>query len=232
MIEEAIQVLAQRGRDHRRSRGNPEHHRRDSRQQLPGVWDVCRARQPQGPRRGVLDDVQVRHEARFQCLSGIGERPFQDADPVAAVQPGESAEQHAIRYEQENLDISDEMDVNADRARWQTDRKRTCSLGDARHRRSDHGAPVSTRCCSPAEQQRGDRGESRAPDHDRAVRDAPEQPGEPTRRLQSETRPVRGHLQRDCVLGAAADRDRVRLRAGDQAPGAAAIGAVTQRCGR
>ena len=31
---------------------------------------------------------------------------------------------NAIRYEQENLDISDEMDVNADRARWQTDRNR------------------------------------------------------------------------------------------------------------
>jgi amidase len=31
---------------------------------------------------------------------------------------------NAIRYEQENLDISDEMDVVADRARWQADRNR------------------------------------------------------------------------------------------------------------
>jgi amidase len=31
---------------------------------------------------------------------------------------------NAIRYEQENLDISDEMDIVADRARWQTDRNR------------------------------------------------------------------------------------------------------------
>jgi amidase len=31
---------------------------------------------------------------------------------------------NAIRYEQENLDISDEMDIAADRARWQTDRNR------------------------------------------------------------------------------------------------------------
>ena len=31
---------------------------------------------------------------------------------------------NAMRYEQENLDISDEMDIDADRARWQSDRNR------------------------------------------------------------------------------------------------------------
>jgi amidase len=35
---------------------------------------------------------------------------------------------NAIRYEQENLDISDEMDVAADRARWQADRNRDIFL--------------------------------------------------------------------------------------------------------
>lgn len=35
---------------------------------------------------------------------------------------------NAIRYEQENLDISDEMDIAADRARWQADRARDVFL--------------------------------------------------------------------------------------------------------
>ena len=36
---------------------------------------------------------------------------------------------NSIRYEQENLDISDEMDLVADRARWQADRNRDQFLG-------------------------------------------------------------------------------------------------------
>ena len=57
----------------------------------------------------------------------------------------------SLKYGQSNLDISDEMDVETDRARYEADRAKDIRLvGDARHRRSDEGASASTRCCFPA----------------------------------------------------------------------------------
>ena len=96
LMEEAIQILRNEGADDRRSRRHPEHTStaRPPTTSSPSA-DVRRPGQRQGPRRGVLDRVQVRHEARLQRLARVARpgRADQDADRAAPVQPGQPAAQ-------------------------------------------------------------------------------------------------------------------------------------------
>ena len=82
----------------------------------------------------------------------------------------------AIRYGQSHLDVSDEMDVEADRARYEADRAKDIALGgDARHRRGDEGESPR-RAAVPGRERRGDRGQAGLSDRDRAVRNGAECP--------------------------------------------------------
>ena len=73
------------------------------------------------------------------------------AGRAARVQPAPTARDAAIKFGQAQLDISDEMDVDADRARWEADRARdVAGRRHARHRRGDARRTSWTRCCFPA----------------------------------------------------------------------------------
>ena len=57
----------------------------------------------------------------------------------------------AIRYGQSRLDISDEVDLEKDRPRYEADKARDLlRLDDQRHRRGDEEVRSSTRSCSRA----------------------------------------------------------------------------------
>ena len=139
----------------------------------------------------------------------------------------------AIKYGQALLDISDEMDVRADRARYQADREKDIRLSategiDAAMKQHNLDALLF-----PGSSGAVDRGEAGLPDGDRAVRlrveRAGRRPGRGRRRrgdgvpgrVRPEAGAVRRELHGDGVQRAEADRDRVRVRAGDEAAGAA-----------
>jgi amidase len=116
-------------RDRRRSGRRPELRGQRPEQQLHGLGLLFRRRSGEGQRRTLLGRVQVRDEARLQSLA-------EDAGRVGA---GESltalrewnlahANAGAIKYGQSRLDISDEMDLEADRARYDADRRKDLSL--------------------------------------------------------------------------------------------------------
>ena len=116
----------------------------------------------------------------------------------------------AIKYGQSLLDISDEMDVEKDRARYEADRaKDLAAVRRARHRRGDEGR-AARRAAVPGRRRRRHRREARLPDGDRAVRagaecaDAGVSGG-----LQREARPVRRQLHRHGLQRAEAARARV-----------------------
>ena len=85
---------------------------------------------------GLLGGAEVRHEARFQRVArvagsvGAGE----DADRAEGMEP-RARGRGAIKYGQAQLDISDEMDVEADRARYEADRAKDIRLGRRRRHR-------------------------------------------------------------------------------------------------
>jgi len=140
------------------------------------------------------------------------------------------ASRNAIKYAQANLDVSDEMDVEKDKARWEADRAKDVRLaGTKRHRRGDAEEPPG-RAALPGRERRGDFGEARLPDGDRPVwpgraRGAT-QPAAVPRRLHAEARPVWRELRRDGVQRAAPHRTGLRVRTGHQEAGAAAKRAV------
>ena len=68
----------------------------------------------------------------------------------------------AIKYGQSQLDISDEMDLEADRARYEADRAKDIALSATqRHRRGDEGATPRRPAVSRRERRRY-RGAARA----------------------------------------------------------------------
>ena len=86
----------------------------------------------------------------------------------------------AIKYGQSLLDISDEMDVVADKARYEADRAKDLALGgDQRHRCGDAGARSSTRCSSPAAAARRIAAKAGLSDGHRAVRHRAERAAAP-----------------------------------------------------
>ena len=125
----------------------------------------------------------------------------------------------AIKYGQSNLDISDEMDVDSgSRALRGRSPRRTSLLGrDERHRRGAEGATGSTRCSFPARAAPASR---RAPGYPTVIVPFALVPNAPTPRvsggLRREAGAVRRQLHGHGVQRAAADRARVRVRAGDE----------------
>ena len=73
--------------------------------------------------------AEVRHEARLQHVAGFAGRggAGEDARRAARIQH-RARIRNAIKYGQANLDISDEMDLEKDRARWQADREKDIRL--------------------------------------------------------------------------------------------------------
>ena len=99
----------------------PERHRRHPDEQQRRHQHVCRA---QGHRRELLDGVQVRVQTRFRRLPRVA-RPDAPVKSLTELRQFNTANaaQNAIRYRQDLLDTSDEMNLtricrlHADRAR-------------------------------------------------------------------------------------------------------------------
>ncbi len=139
----------------------------------------------------------------------------------------------AIKYGQAQFDISDEMDLVADRDRYLADRAKDIFL--ARTHGIDEAMDVNNldALLFPGSSGAGICGQSRLSHRHRAVRLRAQRahagvPG----RLQRQGPALRRELHRHGLQRAAADRTGLRLRAGDQAPGGSAQPALRPRRGR
>ena len=228
-------MLKQQGADHRRSRRHPERRRQGSEEQLPAVGHrapgptTCAARTRTARSRfkyGMKRDFNA-------WLASLGPAaPVKTLTELRAVEHRARRHAGAIKYGQAQLDVSDEMDLERDRARYEADRAKDIrSRRHARHRRGDEGRTSSTRCSSPAPAAR------RSPPspairpsivpfaHGAERADASPFPAG----FNAKPAPVRRELHRRRVQRAAADRAGLRLRAGDEAPGPAARVQVGRR---
>ncbi len=103
----------------------------------------------------------------------------------------------AIRYGQSRLDISDEVDLEKDRPRYEADQgERPAGVGGQRHRR--RAAEVAARCHSlPGLERLGNCGAARLPKRDGSIRVGAQRTDTPIpRRLRCQAGPVRRELHR------------------------------------
>ena len=130
---------------------------------------------------------------------------------------------NAIRYGQSNLDISDELDVRQDRAKYEADRAKDVALAASTAWQRRSKTTGSTRCCFQGGTSQGWR---RVP----AFLKSSCRSGGAGRRARPESISCGVHaaavtlLRRVCRSGmqrASPDRDRVRVRTGDEAASAA-----------
>ena len=133
----------------------------------------------------------------------------------------------AIRFGQSNLDISDEMDVRADRARYEVDRAKDIALA------ATHGIDEVMKTDNlDALLFPGPTGAAIAakPGYPTVIVPFGTVPNAPTAavsgRIRRQARTVRRQLHRHGVQRTAFDRVGVCVRAGYQAAGAAAVGAI------
>ena len=130
------------------------------------------------------------------------------------------ASRGAIKYGQANLDVSDEMNVEKDKARWEADRKKDIALGATHGIDEVMKAQQARRAPLPRGQWRRHRRQARLPDGDRAVRHGRQRadPGVP-RRVRGQADPLRRELLGPGLQRAAPDRIGLRLRTGHQEAG-------------
>ena len=134
----------------------------------------------------------------------------------------------AIKYGQSNLDVSDEMDLETDRARYEADRAKDIRLGGTHGIDEVMKAERLDAILFPGGERRRHRREAGLSDRDRAVRARAERADAAVSRgLRREAGPVRRQLHRDGVQRTEADRARVCVRAGDEeARSAAAVSVI------
>ena len=110
-------------RDRRRSRRRPELRREDGQRQFSAVGFLLGRRAREGQGRELLDQLQVRHEARLQRVARVARpvRPGEDAEGTHRDWNVAHAKAGAIKYGQSRFDISDEIDLAADKARLDAD---------------------------------------------------------------------------------------------------------------
>ena len=159
-IMNEVMPCSKRRARHRRSGGHPKHRR----PRIPTNnflnWSPCSGLDNgKGTRRRVLHRVQVRNEARLQHVARSRSAPSAPVKTLTELRAMEhrTPAAGAIKYGQQNLDISDEMDVHADKAATRPTGQRTCGCRRPRARRGDEGRP-SRRAALPRRDQRGHRG--------------------------------------------------------------------------
>ena len=129
-MEEAIAVLKQQGAIIIDPADIPSVIDKDPKNNFM-LWNQCSGvNEGTGQGRGLLDRFQVRDEARFQHVAGVA-RPAAPVKTLKELIAWNIAHQKAgaIKYGQSNLDISDEMDLDKDRARYEADRAKDIRLG-------------------------------------------------------------------------------------------------------
>ena len=156
------------------------------------------------------------------------------------------ANRNAIKYAQANLDNSDLLDLEKDRAKWQADRDKDIRLAathgidevmkaqklDALLFPGASGAGIAAKPGYPTVIVPFGLFVPQPPPAGRACRPRWRPRPEPIRRLHARARAVRRELHRHGVQRAAPDRTGLRLRAGHEEAGPAARVPVTAARGR
>ena len=130
MMEEAIQILRNEGATIIDPADIPSIHRRHACQQLRWCWPTCAGL---ANRKGLDSACSITFKYGMKrdfnaYLASLGPgAPFKTLTQLRQYNLA-NRPRNAIKYEQEHLDISDEMDLAADRARWQADRNKDIFL--------------------------------------------------------------------------------------------------------
>ena len=135
-------------------------------------WNTCAgADEAKGKTSIARSSSEIRHEARFQplaCIAGAA-APVKTL-PNCACGTWGIATAGAIKYGQSLLDISDEMDLDADRARYQSDRAKDIALAATHGIDEVMNAEHLGRSALSGTERRGHCSEARLSDRHRAVR--------------------------------------------------------------
>lgn len=129
----------------------------------------------------------------------------------------------AIKYQQAQLDVSDEMDVEADRARWEADRKKDIFLGATHGIDEVMKAQKLDALLFPGASGAGLAARHGLPDGHRAIRDGAQRADEQSipGGLRRQAGAIRRELRRHRMQRTEAHRAGVCVRTGDEAAGAA-----------
>ncbi len=192
-------------------------------------WDYCSgADQAKGKDETCSVDFKYGMKRDFnKWLASLG--PSAPVKTLAELRQWnlDHAKAGAIKYGQSRLDISDEMDLEADRARYEADHRKDLLL--SRDKGIDGVLKADqSGCDSDAGSERGgSRRAGRVSDHRGAVRDGSERAHAAVSGwIQCQARAVRRRVYWNGLQRAAADRVGVCVRAGDQAEGGARVSAV------
>ena len=168
------------------------------------------------------------------CLASLGAAaPVKTLAELRAFNTAH-AKRNAIKYGQANLDVSDEIDLEKDRATWEADRDKDIRLGATHGIDEVMKAQKLDALLFPGASGAGHRGQAglshRIVPFGLVVpvppRRRPDQPGAFPEGFTPGARAVRRELHRHGVQRAAADRAGLRFRAGDEEAGAARQRAV------
>ena len=204
------------------------------------LWSVCSGSDnAKGKDEGCSVELKYGMKRDFnKWLASLG--PLAPVKTLAELRAWNKAHEKAgaIKYEQAQLDISDEMDVEADRQRYEADRAKDIRLAGT------HGIDEAMKTNSldallfPRFERRRDRRAARLPHGHRAVRYGSQRPVRPAlrdaraanQRLSTRVRPQATALRRQLhghgVQRADVAEARLRLRAGDQKARGAAGAAI------
>ena len=147
---------------------------KDREEQLPAAgtsapaWTTCKGKDEDC---SVVFKYGMKRDFNEWLQSLGAAAPVKTLTELRAVEHRARRSAGAIKYGQSQLDISDEMDVETDRARYEADRAKDIALaGDARHRRGDEGAAARRAALSRPRAAPAIAAQARLSDGDRAVR--------------------------------------------------------------
>ena len=128
-MDEAIEILRKAGAEIV-DRRHPEHRRSRPREELPGVGHLLRPERRARQGRQLLVLLKYGMKRDFNIwLASLGDKaPVKTLTELREWNRAH-ANMGAIKYQQANLDVSDEVDLARDRAKWEADRKKDIFLG-------------------------------------------------------------------------------------------------------
>ena len=181
-MDEAIEILKQQGAIIVDPADIPSIVATDPDREFPAGGTPAPARPiRKGKDDGLLRRAQVRHEARLQQVAGVARTCGAGRKSLTELREWNitHTKAGAIKYGQSNLDISDEMDVEADRRATKPIARRISHLGATMASMKHESRSESRRAAVSGLERSGDRREARLSDRDRAVRDGAERSGTP-----------------------------------------------------
>ena len=184
-------------------------------------WNICSgADDGRGKDSDCAIGLKYGMKRDFNALAGVARRRVADQDADASCASGTSKHAHAgtLKYGQSNLDISDEMDVERDRARYRGRSGEGCPAGGTHGIDEVMAAERLDAICFPGSAARhfarasGIRRSSCRSAWCRTLRRSPFPAG-----FDAQPAPYRRQLRGTRLQRGASDRARICVRAGDEA---------------